>query len=76
MHDHQKLCGLMKGDIMPQKTLSERIADAKKIKDPDEKILTLALLLPPPEVEKFVQFLTRLHQSQTKRRYLNSETGI
>ncbi len=68
MHDHQQLWGLVKGDIMPQKSLAKSIAEAKKIKNRDMKILTLALLLPDSEVEKFVQFLEGLCQIPPQRR--------
>ena len=61
---------------MPQKTLAKRIAAAKKIKNLDERIMTLALLLPLPEKRKFVQFLEKLCQIPTQSRSSNSENGI
>ncbi len=58
--NNQQLWELRKGDVMPKKTLAKRIAAAKQIKNIDEKILTLALLLPLPEKREFVQFLEGL----------------
>jgi hypothetical protein len=60
--------GLMKGMNMTKKSLAKRIAAAKEIKNIDEKILTLALLLPKPEKLKFVLFLERLRQNPTQAR--------
>ena len=53
---------------MPKKTLAKRIADARKIKNLDEKIMTLALLLPKPEKLKFVRLLERLRQRPAQTR--------
>jgi hypothetical protein len=45
---------------MPQKTFSKIMADAKKIKDPTERIMTIILALPETHKEQVEQKLKAL----------------